>query len=308
LIWNQWAIKAVDIEGSANLSTAAIESQIQEDDTIKDVQLHPSHPNQVFLLTDGKLLWLDFGGVDEDGERQPTILSCVHLRASEDKTLHVSMPADLDLHASPGHHALVAVYSRHANDFTAYWFEISAESGVPNFTRNRATISDMENCGLLDGSNVGALVIAPAKLDVLQDRWLSGPGLDYLDGDVIFHQVFVYRRDRSLGYWIGASSEDRDIHVLPPNLKPHTIDLQLKASQRRRRNAFVVPDEWSDNEDPAPQSTSYCTLDEFHNDVLEFFSPISEGSKGNASEDVFRSIRWTLKRNRQIGSMPLRLL
>lgn len=246
LMWNSRQLDLIDLESGAFLPhVAGLIAPKERPDPILDVQISPVNRDHFFVLTSRYLFWVDMRSQSVGRNSLPTpkiIMSCLNLMpSSESARLAVCAASDTGREGS-----LVLVYAPRKTRMRAFWFDMAAMHGLPQWHTQEVGLAGLEDHDL--DFRIQSLDIAPAHLAPSQrsaHRTHQG---------IHFFQCNVLGEDLSLRHCIFAARQKPQVQVTLPGTQIVSGHPKKRARDKKKRRkflrlmgeAFVVPDELSE--------------------------------------------------------------
>ena len=255
-------------------------------DWILGVRRSPSDKSHVFVVTSSRVFWLSiagFGGKRKKGDPDigaTILLSWRHFRDQDDISLGINVlnhtqDAQILLETDPVQSkpestSLVLLYSRLTDLTTVYTFQISPLTvSIPQSVSdpyilglNNAVNTSIELSGATrsnQGKSVKTLVLRNLEYDIRSGTIPSGPGYQYVKGNVGFYELSTLFNDLSMEQSLYASAPTgRSILICPPDF---TIDSQPRRPAYVAKDSFITPDGILDIDEP----NSYSELNVVRN-------------------------------------------
>ncbi|KAL0782605.1 hypothetical protein CaCOL14_000511 [Colletotrichum acutatum] len=243
IIWNRAKFEVVDIKDSTFRKSLVI-LKTDEPDYILDVKPNPLNRSQVFILTSSGFFWIETSSSGTTANKAgglSILQSFAHLRGTDADALRLTVH-----HGGSGagnEKCTVFIYSDRSPEVDVYWFCTPENTGLPQSEHHIMKLTG-------DATNLQTLCPVPAFLRNPSPAAAKGPGLEYLNHDIRFQQLFVLGRDLSLSQSLFAISAGPDLEVVAPDSsREWSRDGRRQAHNKRRRQflqhfegTFVVPD------------------------------------------------------------------
>ncbi|OHE96128.1 hypothetical protein CORC01_08505 [Colletotrichum orchidophilum] len=242
-IWNRAKFEVIDVKDPAFRKSLAV-LKTDEPDYILDVKPNPLNRSQIFILTSSGFFWIETSssGTTANKAGGLTILqSFAHLRGSDADTLRLTVHHGGS--EAGNQKCTVFLYSEKSPEVDVYWFYMPEETGLPQFEHHIMKLSG-------NPAKLQTLCPVPAFLRNPFPATAKGPGLEYLNHEIRFQQLFVLGKDLSLSQSLFAILAGPDLEVVPPDgSREWSRDGRRQAHNKRRRQflqhfegTFVVPD------------------------------------------------------------------
>lgn len=255
-------------------------------DWILGVKRSPSDKSHVFVVTSSRVFWLHVVGFGEmrkkgdPGIGATILLSWRHFRDQDDISLGISVFNDTQdtqtshetdsVDSKSKSASLVLLYSRLTGLTTVYTFQISPLTvSIPQsvsdpyvLSLNSAVNISVELFGATQttqGKSVNTLVLRNLQYDIRSGTISSGPGHQYLKGNVRFYELITLFNNLSMDQSLYASvPTGRSMPIRPPDF---TIDSQPRRPAYVAKDNFIAPNGVLDLDEP----NSYSNLNVVRN-------------------------------------------